>query len=201
MISWRIGCIGALALVLAACASPPVHYYTLMRQGDSAGALLPKPASFVFSLLPVSIPPQLDQAQLVVRSGVVSVLVLNGRRWLAPLADEVHSALAAELAHDTGAQNVSGLPPGNKPMVRIKVNLHRFDAVPARYVLLDANWSVRSLTHKHVLVCSSRIRKHADSAFAALVAAQQQALAELARRIASVTKALSTGRTPKCPPG
>jgi hypothetical protein len=189
------------AVALAACSSAPVHYYTLIPapaggQGESPAA----PASFQFELMQVGIPAQDDVPQLVVRQGGQAVALLNGERWAAPLADEVRGALAVELARNTGAQDISGTAPTHgKPVLRIKVDLRRFDSSPGDYALIDATWTVRELGSQAVLTCSSRIHESAGQGYAGLVAGHQQALATLAAQIASVAPAMASGSVPGCP--
>jgi uncharacterized lipoprotein YmbA len=190
--------VAALAAALAACASAPMHYYTLV---PPAGAVPPAatPAPFRFELLPVGIPAQVDQPQMVVRQGGQGVAMLDGRRWIAPLGDEVRGALSADLARDLGTQDVSGLPAGDKPVLRIKVDLRRFDSVPGQYALVEAAWSVRAPRSDATLACTSRIQETVGAGFDALVAGHQQALAALATRIAAVAPAVAEGQSPACP--
>ncbi|HUB91066.1 MAG TPA: PqiC family protein [Dyella sp.] len=190
------------AAALAACASAPVHYYTLIPAPDSGQAESPvAPASFQFELMPVGVPAQDDVPQLVVRQGGQAVALLNGERWAAPLADEVRGALAVELARRTGAQDISGTAPTQgKPVLRIKVDLRRFDSSPGNYALIDATWTIRELGSQAVLTCSSRINENAGQGYAGLVAGHQQALATLAGQIASVAPAMAMGSVPSaCP--
>ena len=189
------------AAALAACASAPVHYYTLVPAPDStqADAAVP-PASFQFELLPVGIPAQVDVPQLVVRQGGQSVALLDGERWIAPLADEVRGALSVDLSHRLNAQDIgSGLPVDGKPVLRIKIDLRRFESSPGQYASIDATWSIRPLKGDTVLTCSSHISENPGQGYDGLVAAHQQALSELAGRIASVAPALAAGGAPACP--
>lgn len=186
-------------VLLAACASAPVHYYTLMPAADRAQAA-PASADFQFELLPVGIPAQDDVPQLVVRQGGQSVFLLNGERWAAPLTDEVRAALAIEIARRAHAQDISGAAPARgKPVLRIKVDLRRFDSVPGSYALIEATWTIRQLSSQATLTCSSRISQSAGQGYAGLVAAHQRALASLAGQIASAAPALAAGRVPSCP--
>ena len=189
------------AVLVAACASAPMHYYTLIPAPDSAQADgAAPPASFQFELLPVGIPAQDDVPQLVVRQGGQAVNLLNSERWIAPLADEVRGALSVDLSRRLNAQDISsGLPVDGKPVLRIKVDLRRFDSSPGNYALIDATWTVRPLKGEGVLTCSSRINENVGSDYAGLVAGHQQALGELAEQIASVVPALAAGTVPACP--
>ncbi|MBE1160057.1 PqiC family protein [Dyella acidiphila] len=188
------------ALALAACASAPMHYYTLIPAPDSSPAAAAPPASFQFELLPVGIPAQVDVPQLVVRQGGQSVALLDGQRWVAPLADEVRGALSVDLSQRLNAQDIgSGLPVDGKPVLRIKLDVRRFESAPGQYALIDATWSVRPTKGDAVLTCSSHISENPGQGYDSLVAAHQQALAALAGQIASVAPALAAGSTPACP--
>ena len=188
------------AAALAACSSAPVHYYTLIPAAGGEQAESSAPANFQFELMQVGVPAQDDVPQLVVRQGGQAVALLNGERWAAPLADEVRGALAVELARRTGAQDISGTAPTHgKPVLRIKVDLRRFDSAPGDYALIDATWTIRELGSQAVLTCSSRINESAGQGYAGLVAGHQQALATLASRIASVAPAMASGSQPACP--
>jgi uncharacterized lipoprotein YmbA len=191
---------GALVLMLAACASAPLHYYTLVPPAP-AGAAAGPAATFQFELLPVGIPAQVDQPQLVTRQGGQGVAVLNGERWIAPLADEVRGALSADLAEALNTQDVSGLPTSGTPRLRIKLDLRRFDSVPGSYALIDAAWSLRSLQGGSTLACTSQIRQSVGPGYDALVQGHQEALRQLAMRIASVAGAVAAGQPASCPAG
>ena len=192
----------ALAIALGACASAPMRYYTLIAPApDAAAAPAPAHASFRFELMPVGIPAQVDQPQLVVREGGQGMAVLDGARWIAPLGDEVRGALSADLSRELGARDVSGLPAGGAPVLRIKVDLRRFDSAPGRYALVEAAWSVHALKSGTQLSCTSRVEESVTGGYDDLVAGHQRALAELARRIASVAPAVAAGTAPACPAG
>jgi uncharacterized protein len=190
--------VGALALGLAACASAPMHYYTLVPA--AAGAAAPaSPAPFQFELLPVAVPAQVDLPQLVIRQGGQGAAVLNGERWIAPLADEVHAAVAADLAQELGTQDMTGLPAGDKPRLRIKLDLHRFDSMPGEAALIDAVWSVHSLKDGGSVTCASHLRETVGPGYDDLVQGHQRALARLAHGIAVTARVLGAGRAAGCP--
>jgi uncharacterized lipoprotein YmbA len=189
--------------MLAACSSAPMHYYTLVPAPDAAQADVSiPPASFQFELMPVGIPAQDDVPQLVVRQGGQAVALLNGERWIAPLTDEVRGALSVDLSRRLNAQDITtGLPVDGKPVLRIKVELQRFDSSPGNYALIDATWTIRPLKGEGVLTCRSRISEDSGQGYEGLVAGHQRALSELADRIASVAPAMAAGSTPACPAG
>ncbi|MEO8997701.1 MAG: PqiC family protein [Rhodanobacter sp.] len=199
------------ALALAACASAPLHYYTLVAPAAEAAGGPVAPASdtstrsmtpsLPFELLPVSVPAQVDQPQLVVREGGQGVALLGSERWIAPLSDEVRSALSADLARELHSQDVSGMPGNDKPLLRIKLDLRRFDSQPGSYALIEGAWSVRLLRgdHSAALACTSRINEAVGSGYTALVQGHQRAIGTLAVQIAAAARSLGNGQSPVCP--
>jgi uncharacterized protein len=203
----RLFGVGAM-LALTACASAPLHYYTLIApagsmaaSGESAGASGSNRPPLPFELLPVSVPAQVDQPQLVVREGGQGVALLDGERWIAPLADEVRGALSADLARALHSQDVSGLPANDKPLLRIKLDLRRFDSQPGGYALIEGTWSVRVLHggHAGALACSSSISETVGPGFDALVQGHQRAIEQLAGQIAAAGYSLESGQAAACP--
>lgn len=205
MMRTALACLGAG--LLAACASAPLHYYTLLAPDSAGVAAVPAAApSLPFVVLPVSVPARVDQPQLVVRDGAQQVLLLNGERWIAPLADELRSALAADLARDLGSQNLTGLPDHGAPALRIKLEVHQFDSWPGSYALLAGSWSVRVVhgndppsAAAQVVTCASSLRVPVAPGYAALVEGHQRAVAMLATRVATVARALDAGQAASCP--
>ena len=97
-----------IATILAGCgASPPARYYTLQPPGATqavqAGVA---PAPFMIEILPVNVPAQADQPQLMVRTGDGTVAPLYSERWSAPLPDEFRAALSDTLTRELGAPDV-----------------------------------------------------------------------------------------------
>jgi uncharacterized lipoprotein YmbA len=190
----------AVALLLAACASAPLHYYTLVAPAD-AGVPPPAAGSLPFELLPVGIPAQVDQPQLVVREGAEGMAVLGSERWIAPLGDEVRSALAADLARELHSRDASGMPAGSQPLLRIKLDLRRFDSQPGGQALIEGAWSVRLLhgAQAATLSCTSLVSEPVGPGYPALVQGHQRAIARIAAQIAATGRALGAGQAAACP--
>jgi uncharacterized protein len=194
--------VAALAVALGACGSaPPTHYYTLVPPAGGDATAAASAAPFQFELLPVTIPAQVDLPQMVVRQGGQGVAMLQGQRWIAPLGDEVRGALSADLTRGFRAQDVTGLPSQGPSMVRIKVDVRRFDSVPGSYAYLDAAWSVRPLKGGDPLACTSRISETVGEGYDALVQGHPPALQQLAGQIGSVAGAMASGQSARCPAG
>lgn len=191
----------ALALALTACASQPARYYTLIPPVQAGQPALAAP--FQFELLPVGIPAQVDQPSLVIRQGGQGAVPLGGERWIAPLADEVRGALAADLVRALPGRDVGGMAAGGKPLLQVSLDVRRFDSQPGDHALLEGAWRVR-WNHDGKLAtqaCSSRIRETVGPGYDALVQGHQQALGKLAGEVAEVARALASGQPARCPEG
>ncbi len=206
MIVARHPFVGAIASVaaamLGACTSAPVHYYTLVAP-DTRSPVPARPdtgAAIPFELSGLAIPAGADQPQLVVRAGAERVEVLEGERWIAPLSDEVHAALSADLAHALPGPDVTGLGAGAKPVLRIRLDLRRFESVPGAYALVEAVWSLRLANGAAAepMTCTSAIRETVESGYDALVRGHQRALGQLAADIAATARPYAAGQPAQC---
>ncbi|VWB37589.1 PqiC family protein [Burkholderia lata] len=199
--------LGAGAVIaLTACASNPVHYYTLVSPATSAPATATAAAArattpLAINVLPVGIPAQLDQQQMVVRSGTGTAVILDNERWVAPLGDELRAALSSALVEQLGARNVTGLPrPSNQTVMSIRTQVRRFDAWPGRMAQFEADWVVGAPqdTPGARISCSTRLNEAAPGGYADMVRVQQRMIEQFATRIASTVRSFGTGR-PACP--
>ena len=183
---------------LAACGSAPIQFYTLIRP-----AATPATASGLrIEVLPVSVPPQVDVPQLVVRQSDSRIALVEDQQWIAPLGDEIRAALAAELSARLGAQDFSGAPPGaGLQAYRIKFDVRRFESALDGGARIEAVWSIRKpQAEKFLAVCSSRAEQSGDDDdYPALVEAHQRALQQIAAQIAEVLRAAHAGTAVACP--
>jgi uncharacterized lipoprotein YmbA len=185
----------ASALLLAGCGSaPPTRFHTLMAPADAAAA----PAAHIaWQLLPVALPAQVDQPQMVVRGADGSVALLEHERWIAPLADEYRNALAERLTQLLGPALMRAANEDHK-LWRIRVDVQRFDSLPGQRAREDVDWGVAAGA-KDALVCRSSLEAAASESYAQLAAAHRALLARLAEAIAAAVSALDAGRNPGCP--
>ncbi|GAB7530117.1 PqiC family protein [Pseudomonas sp. 3A(2025)] len=180
----------AATLGLAACASPVMRYYTLVAPLGAAPVVKNQPAPFQFEMLAVQLPVQVDQPSLVVRQGDGSLAILDTERWGAPLGDEFHDALTAQLESRFARRDVAGLPKdSNEPLLSLRTDVRRFESLPGQYALIDVVWNL-SLRNgptgspRSNLTCSSVIRENAGASLESLVLAHQAAVAKLADDVA-----------------
>lgn len=193
--SRRLPLLLAASALLAACGtSPPAQFYTLQPAVQSQPAPV-APVDFQIEITPVSVPLQADQPQIMLRErdGEGELIPLYSHRWSAPLADEIGSALSDALTRKLGTLNVQTLQPvSGTPVWRVQVDVQRFDMVAQGPARLDATWRVRPVNHKkgRTLVCRSAVEvAPVGAGVAALVQAQQGAVALLADTIASAVQA------------
>jgi uncharacterized lipoprotein YmbA len=181
---------------LAGCStSPPVHYYTLLTpetgQGQGAAALQDAKPSFLLDILPVTVPAQADQPQIMMRESDGVVAAYYSDRWTAPLSDEVRAALSYNLVRQLGVPDVQSLnAPAATPVWRVQVDIQRFDLMANGAAILDATWRVRPLNLPgQSLLCRSVAQVPLDGGTPAqAVAAQQKAVIALASTIASAIR-------------
>lgn len=179
----------AAALSLAACSSAPVHYHTL--SAPSAGGGTGQPVAFAIDMLPVGIPAQLDQQQLVVREGASGLKVDENERWSGPYADEIRNALASQLAGSLHAQDVTGLgATAGQKVMRIQVQVRRFDAWVGDRVQFEGTWRLgfAGAAPETRLLCASRFDVPVRGGYPEAVQGQQAVLGKLAAQIAATAR-------------
>jgi uncharacterized protein len=194
--------VAVLALVaqVAGCGSAqPPRYHTLMPAPAST-VRAPAPAgSLAWEVLPVAVPPGVDQPQWVVRTVDGSLAVLEQERWIGPLGEEIRAAVADRLTQEVGAPAVSA---ESRKRWRIRIDVHRFDSTPGREARLEATWTLSSdADAAAALRCRGEfVQALAASGYLALAKGHQQAVTTLADAIGSELKVLNAGQTATCSP-
>ncbi|WP_144635132.1 membrane integrity-associated transporter subunit PqiC [Bordetella genomosp. 13] len=210
------GAAALAAATLAGCAgSPPVRYHTLVAPPSAAGVAdapaqtAAVPAGYMIEVLPVSVPPQVDQPQLMLRSGTGQLTAQYSDRWSSPLSDEFRDALSAALTQRLGVPDVRVVKPlGDTPVWRVLVDVQRFESTPGAASVIEATWRVRrdALDRTAGLLCRSRVDVPVPNGTAAadagsqteasLVQAHQQAVVLLGDTIASAIRSQGKSATP-----
>ncbi|WAC72323.1 PqiC family protein [Roseateles sp. SL47] len=190
----------ALGLLTACGSAPTTHYYTLTPPPAQMRAVSATPTPWVIDVQPVGVPEALDQPQIVIRQSDSSVLVLEQERWSGPLNQELRSALSAQLSRQLGTQDVAGLSlPTDRDVLRIKVQVRRFEAWPGERVDLTADWTlVQSSDTSRRVNCRTERTETAGAGYAGMVSAQQRLLSSLSQAIAAT---VSQWPQAQCPAG
>ncbi|BBP60270.1 PqiC family protein [Pseudomonas sp. St316] len=151
--------LAAVALLLGACRSDPIHYHTL-SPAQPAGQ---SRSSVDIQIEQVSVPPQVDRTQMVIRQGNSGLAILETEWWGASLADELHSSLDEQLSN----------PGAHKSLLRVDVQ--RFDSIPGRHARMDVQWRLRNLGNDaRPLTCRSSLQTPAGASIDELVMAHQE---------------------------
>lgn len=186
---------------LSACSSSPVRYHTLLSP-VAPTVTTAHSAPFFIDVLPVGVPAQLDSSQRVIRQGDSGAVVLDNERWLSPLGEEVRTALSADLVQRLNTQDVSGLVrPADTPVVRIHLQVRRFDSWPGQSVTFDADWSLSAVGEEDKrarLLCRSQFTEQAGGGDVPMLHAQQQVIARLAEHIATTATRWMSDRKGSC---
>ncbi|WP_233983133.1 PqiC family protein [Pectobacterium versatile] len=193
--------------LLSACSSTQVRYHTLLAPASPVATLSPMAntthaALFFIDVLPVGVPAQIDTSQLVIRQGDSGAVVLDNDRWLSPLSEEIRTALSADLTQRLNTQDVSDLVrSADTPVVRIHLQVRRFDSWPSQSVTFDADWSLSAVgkeDERARLICRSQFTEQAAGGDTAMLHAQQQVITRLAEQIAATATRWMPDRQGTC---
>jgi uncharacterized protein len=184
----RVAC-WLVVLGLAGCAtSAPLHYYTLSAVPPASNTTLPVGSPPV-SLERLTIPPELDRAQLVRRLDATRLQLLDGHRWAAPLDDMMRRVLGEDLALRLGSNAVTNPnePVGSAPRRILTIDIRELYGDENCAVTLHASWNLRSPDQPQAVSGDEQIQVPAGdcSGPAALPPGFNQALAQLSDRIVS----------------
>ena len=165
----KITLVTALVL-LAACRSEPIAFHTLTPAHWNNAT---QAQASDIRIESISVPPQVDRPQIVIRQGDSGVAILETQWWAATLADELRSALVDQLANSNARQAVA-----------LRVDVQRFDSVPGQYALLDVRWRLRQVNgDRPALTCRTTLQSPAGPSIDELVVAHQNNLKRFAALI------------------
>lgn len=170
-------------LLLAACRSEPIVFHTLTPAYWSNSS---QTGAGDIRIESISVPPQVDRPQIVIRQGESGVAILETQWWAASLADELKSALVDQLADNRARQPMS-----------LRVEVQRFDSVPGQYALLDVKWRLRQTGSgdRPPLTCRSTLQSPAGPSIDDVVVAHQNNL----KRFATLIGRAADQSLSKCP--
>jgi len=189
-----------VALLAACAASKPERFHSLLASDTPARQVAPGMSPFVVDVLPVSVPPQVDQPQWLVRAPDDSLQMLEQERWAAPLRDEIRSAVAERLIARWGAVDLRSLAQPAGAVWRVRVDVQRFESMPGREARLESWWSVSSSQRgATALMCRSLVRESvAEAGAPALAAADRGAVARLADESGERVQGMQRGEKVEC---
>lgn len=188
----------ALALALAGCSilpprPDPSRFFTLSAVTRDGAA--PEAATgLALGLGPVRVPAYLDRPELATRVAPNELRFSATERWAEPLGTSLRRVLAQNLDAELGPAEITFFPwpAGTELDWAVAVDVRRFERTPAGEVEIAARWVVRDpATGRIRLARESRVTRHtAGEDTDAVVAAWNEALAELSHEIATAVRAL-----------
>lgn len=199
-----------LAVLLAtACASTAPTYYSLADNAPLAAAFVPvaapagpgaAPARLAIEVAPVAMPERFARPQLVVRqkgaADSAQVDILEQHRWASSFEDELRDALASGIAGRLAAVDASRSPaPRGHPVVRIAVQMNRFDAAQGASVDASFAWTLRRADNEAVSSCRLSLSEAVGTGIEAVAAGARRVSSRLGEAIARSVEALQSGRT------
>ena len=130
------------AAVLAGCASPPARYYRLAVIPGATHALSP----VTIRVRSITIPDDLDQNGIAQFSTDYRFATFPNDLWADPLAAMLQSEMEQDLSQRLpGAEVIDdGGAVGAPALIRVEMNLLRFDPDPTGAVILSGQVAIRS---------------------------------------------------------
>ncbi|MEJ8850956.1 PqiC family protein [Variovorax rhizosphaerae] len=197
---------GAITVALGGCASSASspRFYTLAAPTAAAAAAVPSGAAPLWiEVGPLAVPERLARPQMVVRTAGVNaqVDVLEDSRWASSFENEMRDALSSGIASQLGAlDGTRGGRPAAAPVVRISVQVRRFDAVDGSRVDASLGWSARHGEQSRALVCQLNLSEPVGGPGIDAVAQSAQRLtANASAAIARGVTALQSNPDAACP--
>ncbi|MEB2515813.1 PqiC family protein [Pseudomonas sp. YuFO20] len=177
----KITLVAALSL-LAACRSDPIQFHTL----TPAQPVVNSRSTAGIQIEMLTVPPQVDRPQIVVREGNTGMAILETEWWGASLVDELRSALTDQMINNNPQRRVS-----------VRLEVQRFDSIPGQYGLLDVKWRLRTNNGSESLMdtCRSTLQTPSGPSIDELVAAQQNNV----RRLAALINQAAASTQKGCP--
>ncbi|MHC8394922.1 PqiC family protein [Pseudomonas sp. LB3P93] len=168
-------------LLLTACRSDPIQFHTLIPAQVSANS---RSGAAEIQIEGISVPPQVDRPQIVIRQGNSGLAILETEWWAASLVDELRSAMVDQLVNSNPARKLS-----------VRLDVQRFDSIPGQYALIDVKWRLRNLGESDttLVTCRSTLQTPSGPSVDELVAAHQNNVKRLAAAISQAAGGTSKG--------
>ena len=147
--SHAVGFALSLLAALGGCAAPdrPVRLYSLIAPVDAAldaarSREANQEAAIAIRLLPIRLPAQVDQPQILVQLNDDSLAALEQQRWASPLRSELREAVLERLAVHYNAVETRDGPNVKTSPTDIRLVFRRFDSRPGREALIEGTWTI-----------------------------------------------------------
>jgi uncharacterized protein len=188
-----------LVSVGVSCTSAPVRYYTLTPPPDKA--LPASEATFAIDVRVVHTPPQLNRAELMVRTGPTEVTLLENERWASPVNDEFKDALRLELQRRQG--RMTGLRPALTRLT-LDIDVQHLEAELGQYALIEVSWRAtlsaagQRSAGPQATTCTFQADEKIHTGYAEIVEGYQREIAALADAIVAALTSPAGGIDAPC---
>ncbi len=188
-----------LVSVGVACTSAPVRYYTLTPPPDK---ILPSSeTTLAIDVRVVHTPPQVNRAELMVRTGPTEVTLLENERWASPVNEEIKDAVRLELQRRLG--RMTGLQRAFTKLT-LDIDVQHLEAEIGQYALLEASWRATlsatgpPSTDARATSCTFRAEEKIHTGYTGIVEGYQREIAALADAIVAVLTGRASGIDAPC---
>jgi uncharacterized protein len=137
----RVAMVVLGALLMTACASPPLSLYTLTPSDAPVATVSLSDRTPVIEIRRVVIPDYLDTQDILVRSGNILQRSPHGR-WASRLSIEVTRYLTGLLAARRPNALITDQLPAATPNDRIFITISNLDVTSAGLATLEADWTI-----------------------------------------------------------
>jgi uncharacterized protein len=188
-----------LVSVGVGCTSAPVRYYTLTPLPDNTSPV--SETTLPIDVRVVHTPPQLERSELMVRTGLTEVTLLENERWASPVNDEIKDAVRHELQRRLG--RMTGLPPAFTRLT-LDIDVQHLEAELGRYALLEASWSAtlsaagQRSNGARATTCTFQADEKIHTGYAGIVEGYQREIAALAGAIVALLTSPASGIDSSC---
>ena len=192
MRSTHVLTISLTALLLAACATPPVeHLYRLDYPLASTNQAEPQ---YELVIATVKLPEAVNRQQLVIQKSATESIISDEQRWIAPLDEQLTLSLIAHLrsrlpdawlSSDTGiSAGIATTHNNSLPRYQVKVQVDQLLINRGEQLTLEASWVVldqgRKLLKREHKVLTVRLN---GPAYEAVAPAMSEAAKQLAEQV------------------
>jgi uncharacterized lipoprotein YmbA len=188
-----------LVSVGVGCTSAPVRYYTLI---PAPGKTLPaSEARLAVDVRVVHTPPQLNHAELVVRTGPTEVTFLENERWASPVKDEFKDALRIDLQRRL-SQTPELRPAYTK--LALDIDVQHLEAELGQYAHLEVSWRATpsvgggGTNVAGAATCTFQADEKIHAGYAGIVEGYQREITALADSIAVALTSRASGIDVPC---
>ena len=186
-------CVLAALAALSGCGTSPATRFYVLTPQPTANAVEPVSVSdrLTIGIRRVTLPEELDRAEIVTRTGANTVHIAEFDRWAAPLRDSIRQQIAADLATLLPRARVEAYPwtPGTVADREVVVDIAQLDGALGGRCTLRARWTVLTRTPTRSTVAGQTTLSEACGPdYASLVAAQSRLLGALSAQIASAIR-------------